>query len=265
MAARAIAPTRDWRWIGHGLTKVRASIRKLPLVKAAAVRTDQLFALGRRLFTRGCRERRSTDVRAGPDGAGRAAHRHTPLRPLRRKNIWSLTLGEHVLADVGGTHISIPAEQMKMQKLPYEADWPEQLSAELKVYLSKFRPVLVTVNWASRKPPAGNALWVSERGTQLDDSGIYKQITKLTAKEFGRPVNPHRFRHAAGGTVAVGAPEHVHLVSPVLGHYDPRSREFYIEADQVAAARRAHAFEDEFIERIEFEDRSARRRTAASV
>jgi integrase/recombinase XerD len=252
LAARAITPAGDWRWIGHGLTKVRASIRKLPLVKAAAVRTDQLFALGRRLFAEAAANADPptfAQARMARDGLLIAV---LALRPLRRKNIWSLTLGEHIVADAGGSHISIPAEQMKMQKLPYEADWPEQLTAELTLYLSKFRPVLVQrYNAASNKPPAGNALWVSERGTQLDDSGIYKQITKLTAKEFGRPINPHRFRHAAGGTVAVGAPEQVHLVSPVLGHHDPRSREFYMESDQIAAARRAHAFEDELIEQIE--------------
>lgn len=249
LAARALAPKHDWAWIGYGLTRTRANARRPSLVNATTVSTDQLFLLGKQLFADAVGSTRSRDVVQAQMARDGLIIALLALRPLRRKNLTGLTIGKSLLLEAENIRIAIPACEMKMGKHPYDALWPEQLVAELDCYLNRFRPVLLgRYTHEARRPPAGDALWVSERGTALDDSGIYKQVAKLTKAAFGQPVNLHRFRNSAASTIAVQRPDLIHLVTPLLGHHDPRSREFYIEADQLAATSRSHASEDRFLE-----------------
>jgi integrase/recombinase XerD len=47
------------------------------------------------------------------------------------------------------------------------------------------------------------------------------------------------FRDCAATFVALEDPEHIGVVSPLLGHIDPRAAEqHYIQANQIAAGRR---------------------------
>jgi hypothetical protein len=261
LAARAMAPNKDWSWIGHGLNRIRNQIPRRSLVKTIQVTTDELFALGDQLFRAAASNTDLHPVRQAScarDGLIIAFH---ALRTLRRKNLTSLTLDRHVLLEGDTTRIAIPAEEMKMQRRGHDADWPQQLEGHLKEYLDRFRPVLLArYSGRGHWPPAGKALWVSERGTAMDKTGIYKQICKRTKEAFGRPINPHRFRNHAGGTIAVKRPDQIHLITPLLGHDDERSREFYIEADQLTAVRRSHAFEDELLATIDRNERERSRK-----
>jgi hypothetical protein len=170
------------------------------------------------------------------------------LRPLRRANLAGLRLGEHVFEDSGQLRIAIPASQMKMGKRPYAADWPDALAAEMTAYLKYVRPLL-TLQRGSKAAgtPAGDALWVSKFGTALSSFAIHRQISSLTAAEFGRPITLHRFRTIAATTLADFCPQQVQLATQVLGHADERSRDYYIRANGLIAARRSHECEDRLL------------------
>ena len=55
------------------------------------------------------------------------------------------------------------------------------------------------------------------------------------------------FRTIAATTLADESPENIHLASEVLGHADVRSRDYYIRASGLIAARRSHASEDRLL------------------
>ena len=170
------------------------------------------------------------------------------LRPLRRSNFAGLRLGVHVFQENGRIRIAIPADEMKMGKRPYMADWPDALAAEMGAYLNYVRPLLVRQNSAAAiGTPAGDALWVSKFGTALSNVAIHKQISLLTAAEIGKPISLHRFRNIAATSLADFCPEQVHLASQVLGHNDDRSKDYYIRASGLIATRRTHEYEDRLL------------------
>jgi integrase len=249
LTARALAPKGNWAWIGHGVTALRAEIRKPSLVEATDVSTDQLVALGKQLFADAATRCNLPDwARAGMARDGLIIA-FLALRPIRRKNLAALTLGRHILVEPAGGHIVIPANEMKMGKRPYHADWPDMLADELHQYMREYRPALLNRYTGEYPwPPAGDAFWVSERGTRLDDSAIDKRVRKLTKAALGEAINLHRFRHLAAGTIAMQQPDMIHVVTPLLGHHNPRTREFYIQADQLSAVRRSHACEDQVLD-----------------
>ena len=71
----------------------------------------------------------------------------------------------------------------------------------------------------------------------------------LTAALFGAPITLHHFRTIGATTLADESPENIHLASEVLGHADVRSRDYYIRASGLIAARRSHESEDRLLRR----------------
>jgi integrase len=65
---------------------------------------------------------------------------------------------------------------------------------------------------------------------------FYQQVTKRTAEAFGKPVNPHAFRHSAASTLACEDPAHVRISATILGHSRFQTTEqYYIMAQQAQA------------------------------
>ena len=66
----------------------------------------------------------------------------------------------------------------------------------------------------------------------------YRRITKVTARAFGWPLNPHMFRDCAATFIAIEDPEHVRLSAPLLGHTNLSTTEkYYNQAQSVEAGR----------------------------
>lgn len=71
---------------------------------------------------------------------------------------------------------------------------------------------------------------------------MFSQISKVTERAFGKPINPHLFRDCAVTFVALDDPKHIGIAAPILGHTDPRTTEqYYILAQQIAAGRKLQA------------------------
>ena len=87
-------------------------------------------------------------------------------------NLAALQLGEHIFEVNGQLRIAIPADQMKMGKRPYAADWPAALAEEMAAYLNYVRPLLMCQSCPSPVgTPAENALWVSKFASSEESVG----------------------------------------------------------------------------------------------
>jgi len=163
-------------------------------------------------------------------------------RPLRVHNLTTISVSRHLQLRGERYWLHFDADETKEGR-DLDFHWPEPLQSALVRYLQVYRPVLVakTIPPAWLKTDARNSnrksyhhLWVISWR-----SGLYYIITKRTAAWFGRPVNPHLFRHAAATSIAIEDPEHVGIVMRVLGHSSFRTAEkHYNKATSVEAARR---------------------------
>jgi integrase/recombinase XerD len=266
LAARVLAPSHDWQWIRTGIDGLRRNVSSRRLIEAAGIGSDALVDLGKRRFREAwvkgvtCHTAQAVRARDGLIVAFLA------LRPLRKKNLAALSLGEHVRIEGDSVRIIVEISEMKGQKRGYESEWPRILLPEFRCYVEEIRPQLISCQPRDAgAAPAGNALWVSEDGTRLTADAIYRQVRLLTAKAFGQPINLHRFRHFAATTLAIHQPEDIQLTPEILGHRDPRSKEFYIQADQLSVIRRSHMIEDRLLSATEFPNRCRESTRAGTI
>jgi site-specific recombinase XerD len=116
-----------------------------------------------------------------------------------------------------------------------DVEWPSELVEPLETYLAVHRPILMAIVGRWHKP-IDDALWVSSNGSPLTEMAFYQQVTKRTAEAFGKPVNPHAFRHSAASTLACEDPAHVRISATILGHSRFQTTEqYYIMAQQAQA------------------------------
>jgi integrase/recombinase XerD len=249
LGACAIAPEKDWGWISKAARALRHRARQYtPGSASIPTTTDILLDRAKHLFRQAWHEGAEVRIPAAIRARDSLMMGCLALRPLRRSNFAGLRLGVHVLQENGRMRIAIPADEMKMGKRPYVADWPDALAPEMEAYLKYIRPLLVRQECgAAIGTPADDALWVSKFGTALSNVAIHKQISLLTAAEIGKPISLHRFRNIAATSLADFCPEQVHLASQVLGHTDDRSKDYYIRASGLIAARRSHECEDRLL------------------
>jgi integrase/recombinase XerD len=167
-------------------------------------------------------------------------------RPIRRKNLAMMRLGRHLVKVTGCWQILFAAEETKSH-VPYEAVLPSALTPRLERYLDVHRPVLMRGKQADNQAnvlPAHSehdALWVSQRGTQLSIAALAGRIAAHTKAAFGRRVSPHLFRDAAATSIAVDNPKYIGDASLVLGHADHRVTEKHYNHARSLEASRKHA------------------------
>jgi integrase/recombinase XerD len=182
-------------------------------------------------------------------------------QPLRRKNFADLRLDENIRVDEDRVRIEVPEHMMKGKKRAFNAEWPAALKSEFFRYRDAIRPLLLGgEHGPAGYPPAEDAFWISERGTKLTADAIYRQVRQLAEEVLGQKINLHKFRNIAASTLAIHDPAQINLAQPVLGHNDPRSKEFYIQANQLAAVRRSHAVEDRILNSAAAEERAEKHR-----
>lgn len=237
--AKAIAPDRDWAFISRLASWVRAK-REAPRDKRSRlVGSDELYGLGSSLMVQAATK--STPrlaAMAFRDGLMIAL---LALRPLRRGNFINLTIGEDLVHNGAGWTITLPGTVTK-NHAELAFPWPEQLLEPLKTYLTIYRPVLAqrVGRWTS---PVGNRLWVTSHGSPMTEMALFDRITKLTAKAFGKSLNPHLFRDAVATTTAIHDPSHVRLIAAILGHRSSATAERHYQQAQSLEAHRMFANE----------------------
>jgi site-specific recombinase XerD len=156
------------------------------------------------------------------------------VRPMRRKNFAALKLDKNVVQLDGVWRIRLSPEETKTHNR-IDVEWPSELVEPLETYLAVHRPILMAIVGRWHKP-IDDALWVSSNGSPLTEMAFYQQVTKRTAEAFGKPVNPHAFRHSAASTLACEDPAHVRISATILGHSRFQTTEqYYIMAQQAQA------------------------------
>lgn len=150
-------------------------------------------------------------------------------RPLRKRNFSQLTIGDNVRLVQNRWRIMVPGPETKTGQ-PIDVPFPPKLVDALALYLNVIRPQLM-------KGPT-DALWISRRGQRQAPDSIAHNIAKLTAKEFGQPINLHLFRDCASTSIAVEDPKNINIVASVLGHTSlATTLEHYNQARSIDASR----------------------------
>jgi len=234
-AAVVMDPHRDWTWIQRIASRVRSTARPARNKAAKIVSWDDLFKLGLDMM-KAAESQRTARLAAlmFRDGFMIA---FIALRPIRRKNLVSMTLGQHLLNREGAWWLIFEGEEMKNGE-PFEAPWPDELTSALETWLTRWRPILCQRRGRWVKS-IGHALWVSDHGSSLRQDGIYGRVVLHTKRAFGHAINPHLTRDIAATHLADSDPEHVWIAAPLLGHRNfGTAQRYYIHGQRIRAPRR---------------------------
>jgi len=144
-------------------------------------------------------------------------------RPLRRRNISGLVLGEHLNLDNGIWHCHIPGDETKDgSPISFTLPEDERFCAAFTHYLLVSRqrllrgPALTTDHLHDIFGP----LWISTRGGAMNSHAFYYGITRISEELLGAPLNPHLLRDCAASALSSDAPEYILAASRILGHRD---------------------------------------------
>ena len=236
-AMRAMAPETDWGWLLRASGRLRLNARPVRNKRERLRSPSELVDLGHQLMQR-----------AETEEFGQARHRAALFRdglliaflahrPIRRRNLASIVIGEHLRRCGTAWSVSFPGEETKSGQ-PLAFKFPETLLPALEIYLDVHRPVLAGRGCKGATSPS-NALWMSAHGTPLGGSAIAHQIDLHTAAAFGAGLSPHLFRDCVATSIAVEAPEQIQSIRPILGHATLAiSERHYNHATSLEASRR---------------------------
>jgi hypothetical protein len=226
-AARVMEPNRDWSWINRIASAIRARHRAARPKWQRWVPSSVLFDLGFNLIARGHNfnneGRRAIVSRA-------VLHRDGLIiglmaaRQLRLRNVAGLVLDHTLVRSANQWWIQIPASETKNGEV-IERVWPEQLIAPLETYLTCHRKVLL--GFGGESASSGGALWLSFMGSRMTMAGIYGVVIARTREGLGRAINPNLFRDCAVTSLAIEAPKHIGIGTPLLGHRSISTTERY--------------------------------------
>ena len=230
VAARLIAPERDWSWLACLTARLEA--RAEPLNRFdRLVPGWQTLDLGIELMddavassAKGQRER----DRQYRDGFLLAL---LSLWLIRRRSLAALTVSRHLELQPDGANILLYPEDTKSKRAESFAV-PEELLPYLLRYLNEVRPRLM----GGRDH---DGLWPSNKGGPLGGNQIYSIARQRTLIRFGKAMGLHDFRRAGATFIAMDAPDKIGLIPGALQHASPDvSEQHYNLAQSVGASRR---------------------------
>jgi integrase len=160
-------------------------------------------------------------------------------RPFRVANFTTITLDRHLQKRGDVWWLCFDASETKGDNA-IECRWPEGLVEGLERYLDIHRQRLLRN--PSAATPATPALWISQQGRPMSSAAVEAQIGDRTRETFGKPINPHAFRHIAATMIATSNPEGAADIMAVLGHVSmATSEKYYNRATMIAAGNSVQA------------------------
>lgn len=160
-------------------------------------------------------------------------------RPLRRRNISGLVLGEHLTLDVGIWYCHIPGDETKDgSPISFTLPEDERFCATFTHYLlvSRQRLLRVSALATNNLQDINGSLWISTRGTAMTSHAFYYSITRISDELLGAPLNPHLLRDCAASALSSDAPEYILAASRILGHSDIATTLCHYEQSSMLAA-----------------------------
>jgi integrase len=210
---RWLAPDVDWAWLRRLVVRLEAKAVPVRDKRARLQLADALFALGSQLMAEAESQMSSTPrerARLYRDGLMIA---FLSCHPLRLGNFRRLELGRHLRCVGDCWWLEVEGAETKTGQ-PLQLPIQVRLVPLLERYLQIWRPQLASPGRVARS----RALWLTEQGRAISDTHAHLRVTRLTARAFGCPVNPHMFRDALATTIALMRPDKIGIVTPLLGH-----------------------------------------------
>jgi integrase/recombinase XerD len=160
-------------------------------------------------------------------------------RPLRRRNMSGLVLGEHLTLDNGIWYCHIPGDETK-DGSPISFTLPEddRFCATFTHYLLVSRQRLLRGSALTTDHLQDNfgPLWISTRGTAMTSHAFYYGVTRISDELLGAPLYPHLLRDCAASALSSDAPEYILAASRILGHSDLATTLGHYEQSSMLAA-----------------------------
>jgi len=160
-------------------------------------------------------------------------------RPLRRRNISGLILGQHLTLERGIWHCDIPGDETKDgSPIAFTLPEDERFATAFTHYLLVSRqrllrgPALTTDHLQDITGP----LWISTRGRAMKSHAFYYAITRISDALLGAPLYPHLLRDCAASALSSDAPEYILAASRILGHRDLATTLSHYEQSSMLAA-----------------------------
>lgn len=226
--ARLLYPDSDWKFVQTTVRQLQRNVRPFRDIRTRCRPSIELYQLGSTLIEK-------SEGRTNPIGRAREFRNGLIIaflaaRPLRIRNLSMIAVNQHLQLWGERYWLHFDRDETKGDR-DLDFPWPEPLNGALSTYLQVYRPVLIDQS-GSESHVAG-LLWAMGR------AGLYEMISTQTARWFRQPVNPQSFRHAAATSTAIEDPEHVGIVTTILGHSSFRIAEkYYNMATSIDAARR---------------------------
>ena len=150
--------------------------------------------------------------------------------PMRRKNLTNLEIGRHLIRSRKGTmQLAIPGPEVK-NGTPIEAILPPHVTQLIDLYVTTYRPLLITKASAFLFPGARNGPKTCE--------GLAQQISDRIKERCGLLVNPHLFRHIAAKLYLEAHPGAYGVIRLLHGHKSVETTtEFYCGTESTAAVQ----------------------------
>lgn len=229
-----ISPSEHWDWLDQ-LQKDLKARAKTKNKRPRMVDAERLYQLGHTLMAKAEVAFLNSD-RSVPSKNEALNYRDGLMiallaaRPIRRKNMAQIEIGEHLTRHGDLYHLAFEAEDVKNRHdLAFAV--PNDLTPYIDTYLETYRPA-----FGGSDTHAG--LWASVKGGPLCGKAIYDVTKRHTERAFGKSVNPHLFRDCAATTIAINASSQVLIAKDVLAHSDFETTEkYYIQAQSLEASR----------------------------
>lgn len=152
------------------------------------------------------------------------------LVPIRRTNLASLVLGQHIYKDGMQWQFRIPGTEMK-GKREFAGEIHPLLGRSLDLYCSTIRPFLLNGAETGR-------LWVTIDGRPVEEMRVYAEVRKTCRRWFNLDLSPHDFRYIAAQAAVAVDPDLILGAQALLGHTtSDTTRDYYIAADGIRASR----------------------------
>ena len=160
-------------------------------------------------------------------------------RPLRRRNISGLILGQHLTLERGIWYCDIPGDETKDgSPIAFTPPEDERFAAAFTHYLlvSRQRLLRDAALTADHLQDITGPLWISTRGRAMKSHAFYHAITRISDELLGAPLYPHLLRDCAASALSSDAPEYILAASRILGHRDLATTLGHYEQSSMLAA-----------------------------
>jgi hypothetical protein len=229
LAARLLAPRRDWTWLRNLRTALAARSRPEDRFERL-VPPWQIFDLGLDMMEQNSSAGAWTPggLRQYRDGLLLAL---LSLWPIRRRSLAALTVSGHVDRRGEALRLRLHPEDTKARRA-------EQITVQ-PLLVPFFERFLLEIRPCFPGALGHDGLWPSCRGRPLSEPQLYAIVRRRTEAAFGKAMSPHDMRRAAATFLAIEAPEQVGLIPGVLQQASPDVGErHYNLARSTQASRR---------------------------